>query len=184
MVCPTETEDCFTGECGDCPKAQLANLLTESVAIDLDEECSWFIWKKLNNKFDLHQLTGSLDSLLNEMEERWSQFLLHTYNNRQQREHIGHLRTQSAFKTFIVAQIDFSMNYTLLRQREVQQGFFSHHQATLFTVHLVTGAEHRDMAIISDCMDHSTAFVYGAQSLIVTFVKKHYPLVKKINYLR
>jgi hypothetical protein len=129
-------------------------------------------------------VTGSLDSLLNEMEERWPQFLLHTYYNRQQREYIGHLRAQLTLKTFIVAQIDFSMNYTLVRQREVQQGFFSQHQATLFTVHLVIGSEHCDMAIISDCMEHSTAFVYGAQNLIVRFVKKHYPLVKKINYLR
>ena len=39
------------------------------------------------------------------------------------------------------------MNYTLIRQREVQQGFFSQHQATLFTVHLTNGSEHRDIAL-------------------------------------
>ena len=76
------------------------------------------------------------------------------------------------------------MNYTLLRQREVQQGFFSQHKATLFPVHLIIGSEHRDLAIVSDSMEHTTAFVYCAQSLIVTFVKKHFPLAKKINYLR
>ncbi len=84
----------------------------------------------------------SVDSLLTEIEERWSASLLHTYYNRQQRDYIKELRTQSSDKTFIVAQIDFSMNYTLLRQREVQQGFFSQHQATLFTIHLAIGQEH------------------------------------------
>jgi hypothetical protein len=76
------------------------------------------------------------------------------------------------------------MNYTLLRQREVQQGFFSQHQATLFTAHLIIDSEHRDLAIVSNCMEHTTTFVYCAQKLIVTFVKKHFPAVKKINYLR
>ena len=66
----------------------------------------------------------------------------------------------------------------------MQQGFFSQHQATLFTIHLTIGPEHRDLAIVSNSMEHTTAFVYCAQGMIVEFVKKHYPLVKKINYLR
>jgi hypothetical protein len=184
MVCSVETEDCYIGECDNCPTAQLANILTEHIEMDFDEECSWTIWRKLNTKFDLHKVTGSLDSLLSEVEEQWPYFLRHTYYNQQQREYVKYLRTQSTNKSFIIAQIDFSMNYTLIRQREVQQGFFSQNQATLFTVHLIIGSEHQDMAIVSDCTEHTTAFVYCAQSMIVNFVKNHYPLVKKINYLR
>jgi hypothetical protein len=184
MVCSEQTEDCYIDECDDCPATELTTILTERIEINLDEECSWTIWKKLNNKFDLQKVIGSLNALLNEMEEQWSYFLLHSYYNRQQREYIKNLRAQSTKKTFIVAQIDFSMNYTLVRQREVQQGFFSQHQATLFTIHLVVGSEHRDEAIVSDSMHHNTAFVYCAQGVIVNFVKNHYRLVKKINYLR
>ena len=129
-------------------------------------------------------MTGSLDSLLVEIEERWPAFLLHTYCNRQQRDYIKETRTQSTDRTFIVAQIDFSMNYTLLRQREVQQGLFSQHQASLFTIHLTIGQQHRNLAIISDCMEHITLFVYCAQRILVQFVKKNFPLVEKINYVR
>ena len=121
---------------------------------------------------------------MNEIEEQWPYFLMHSYCNRQQREYITQLRVQSNKQNFIVAQIDFSMNYTLIRQHEVQQGFFSQHQATLFTIHLIIGNEHRDLAIVSNSMEHTTSFVYCAQRMIVEFVKKHYPLVKKINYLR
>ena len=76
------------------------------------------------------------------------------------------------------------MNYALMRQREVQQGFFSQHQVTIFTVHLTIGQQHRNLAIISDCMEHSTAFVYCAQKLIDQFITHNIPLVKKINYVR
>ena len=131
------------------------NILMNRNDIDLDDDCSWTIWKKVNNKFDLQQMTGSVDSLVTEIEERWSAFLLHAYSNRQQHDHI---------KTFVVAQIDFSMNYTLMRQREVQQGFFSQHQVTIFTVHLTIEQQHRNLAIISDCMEHTTAFFYYAQN--------------------
>jgi hypothetical protein len=152
--------------------------------IDLDDDCSWTIWKKVNNKFDLQHMNGSVESLVTEIEERWSAFLLHAYSNRQQRDYIKELRSRSSINTFIVAQIDFSMNYALMRQREVQQGFFSQHQVTIFTVHLTIGQQLRNLAIISDCMEHSTAFVYCAQKLIVQFAKHNFPLVKKINYVR
>jgi len=142
------------------------------------------VWKKVNNKFDLQQITGSVDSLLTEIEDKWDVFLFHVYCNRQQREYIKELREKSTYKTFLVPQIDFSMNYTLVRQREVQQGFFSQHQATLFTIHLTVGQEQRNLAIISDYMEHTTSFVYCAQKILVGFIKKNFPLIKKINYVR
>ena len=152
--------------------------------MDLDEECGWTMWKKVNNKFDLQQITGSVDSLLTEIEDKWDVFLFHVYYNRQRREHIKELREKSTDKTFLVAQIDFSMNYTLVRQREVQQGFFSQHQATLFTIHLTVGQVQRNLAIVSNYMEHTTSFVYCAQQILVRFIKQNFPLVKKINYVR
>ena len=130
------------------------------------------------------KVTGSLNSLLNEIEDRWPYFVLRSYCNRQQREYITQLQAQSNKQDFIIARIDFSMNYILIRQHEVQQGFFSQYQATLFTIHPTIEPEHRDLAIVSNSMEHTTAFVYCAQGMIVEFVKKHYPLVKKINHLR
>jgi hypothetical protein len=103
MVCTIQKEQCFNGLCDDCPMEKITDILTRNNVIDLDDECSWTLWKKVNNKFDLQQIIGSI----------------HTYCTRQQRDHIKQLRSQSTDKTFVVAQIDFSMNYTLIRQREV-----------------------------------------------------------------
>ena len=184
LVCTAQQEECFIGECDNCPIEKLVNILTQNNAMDLDEECGWTMWKKVNNKFDLQQITGSVDSLLTEIEDKWDVFLFHVYCNRQQREHIKELREKSTDKTFLVAQIDFSMNYTLVRQREVQQGFFSQHQATLFTIHLTVGQVQRNLAIVSNYMEHTTSFVYCAQQILVRFIKQNFPLVKKINYFR
>ena len=184
MVCTVEKEDCFNETCQNCPEETIIEIIIGNNIIDMDDECSWTIWKKMKNKFDLQYIIGTVDSLLTTIEESWPILLLHTYYSRQQRDYIKGLRSQSTDKTFIVAQMDFSMNYTLIRQREVQQSFFSHHQATLFTIHITIGREHRNLAIISDHLEHTTAFVYCAQKILVQFTKKKFPLVQKINYIR
>ena len=184
MVCAISNENCFNGECDDCPTKSITDILTDNNIMDVDDECSWNLWKNVNNKFDLQQMSGSSDSLLTEIEERWPLFLLHTHINREQREYAKDLRCQSTDKTFVVAQIDFSMNYTLVRQRGVQQVFFSQHQVILFTIHLTIGKEQRNLAIISDYMEHTTVFVHCAQKILTHFIKKNFPLVKKINYVR
>ena len=84
MICSDETEDCFGGNCGHCPNDNLIDILTNENEIDLDDNCSWTLWKKVNNKFDLQRVVGSVDSLLTEIEERWSDL----YYNRQQRDYI------------------------------------------------------------------------------------------------
>ena len=178
MVCVTQKEECFSGLCNDYPIKNITNIFTHNSAIDLDEEGSWTLWKRFNNKFYLQQMIISVDFLLAEFEERWLAFLLHTYCNRQQREYIKQLRNYSTDKTFVVVLINFSTNYTLIRQREVQQGFFSQHQATLFTIHLTIGQEQRNLAIISNCMEHIAVFVYCTQKILVQFIKKNFPLVK------
>ena len=184
MVCTVEKEEYFNGICEDCPPETIIDTLISNNIVNMDDECSWARWKKVNNKFDLQHMSGSVDSLLTEIEESWSTFLLHTYRNRQQRDYIKELRGRSTNKAFAIAQIDFSMNDTLIRQRELQQGFFSQHQVTLFTIHLTIGQEHRNLAIVSDYMEHTTAFVGCAEKLLVQFIKKNFPLVKKINYVR
>ncbi len=85
------------------------DILTNENEIDLDDNWSWTLWKKVNNKFDLQRVVGLVYSLLTEMEERWSAFLLHVYCNRQQRHYIKEIRSQST----AIAQMEFSMNYTL-----------------------------------------------------------------------
>ena len=81
-------------------------------------------------------------------------------------------------------QIDFAENYKFVRQRAPQSAHWNTDQATLFTIHFKIGTEHRCMVIISDYMSHDSKFVWLAQEDIVNFLKKHYPRVKKINYVR
>ena len=70
MVCQDDMEDCFINECEHCSTKSIVNILTNNINVDFDDSCSWTIWKKLNNKFDLQQMTASTEALLAQMEEQ------------------------------------------------------------------------------------------------------------------
>ena len=185
IVCTSPVEDCFLGDCAKCNNITPSSVLRRQLdTSDEDDKCSWSVWKLVDKKIDLHQIRGTIASLLYEIDESWSAFLAHSYFNREQRNFINELRIKSSHLSYAVVQIDFAENYTLLRQREVQAAHWNNQQATLFTVHIKIGNEHKNMVIISDYMRHDTAFIYCAQRLIIDYLRKHYPEVKKVNYLR
>ena len=139
-------------------------------------------------------------AMLDSLDELWPQFLLHHYTTVQQRDYIRHIKDASSENGVAVVQLDFAENFSLISQTEIQSAHWSHHQATIFTVHIKLGAGHRNLAIISNYMQHTTEFVYCAQSkcsfrwretgcrfvllgIITRFIKTKYQNVKEINYV-
>ena len=185
MVCNIPAEDCFLGVCDQCNDRSPSLILKGHFnTIDEDDKWSWSSWKTSNRKVDFNQIRGTITSLLNEIDEKWTLFLLHNYSNREQRTYINDLRLRSSNSSYVVVQLDFAENYTFIRQREVQAAHWNNQQATLFTIHIKIGDSHKNIVVISNYMHHDTAFVYCSQRLIVEFIKRHYPHVIKINYLR
>ena len=185
VVCAIPLEDRLLGTCDRCNDVSPSSVLLRHFDdIDEDDAWSWSLWKAINKKVDLHEIRGTIASLLTEIDEQWPVFLLHSYCNREQRAFIDEIRTKSSNASFVVVQMGFAENYTFIRQREVQAAHWNNQQATLFTIHIKIGKSHSNIVIISDYMHHDTTFVYCAQRLVVEFVKNHFPEVKKIMYLR
>ena len=184
VICGIPQEDCYTRECESCGENLPSNFLSLNREIDENDICSWSKWKTFDNRVDFQAYSGSISLLLREINTQWSKFLLHSYCTQAQREYIAQIRSQSSSQSYVVAQIDFAENYTFVRQREPQSAHWNNTQATLFTIHLKIGLNHKNLCIISDYRSHDTAFVYVAQKYITDFVKRNYPSVTMINYLR
>ena len=82
-----------------------------------------------------------------------------------------------------MVQLDFAQNFSLIVQREIQSAYYSRRQATILTIYIRIGDEHRNMVIISDYHAHDTRFVYSVQKYIVDFIRKQYPNIYKVNYV-
>lgn len=138
--------------------------------------------------------------MLDSLDELWPQLLFHHYTTVEQRDYISKIKDASSEHDTVVVQMDFAENFSLISQTEIQSAHWAHRQATIFTVHIKMGKGHRNLAIISDYMHHTTEFVYYAQGeyilrwfgrspqsfllgIITTFLKTKYPRVKQINYV-
>ncbi|CAF1022728.1 unnamed protein product [Adineta steineri] len=183
IVCGIPGEDCYNGRCDTCGIISPSDILLQNIMIDDDEQFPWSQWITANNKIDLLHINGSVSSFLDEINNKWKQFLLHWYITTVQKEYIKSIRLNSSFTTHIVAQLDFAENYSIFYQREIQSYHWNNDQVTIFTVQLKVGSVHKNIVIISNYMLHNTAFVYVAQSIIVNYIKQHFPFIQIINYL-
>ncbi|CAF4451074.1 unnamed protein product, partial [Rotaria sp. Silwood2] len=128
--------------------------------VEIQNSVSWSIWKKLNSRYELLHLTGIFRALLEEIDDLWPNFITHSFHTREQRDYIALIKEKSSITTFAVVQ-----------------------QATIFTVYIRIGEEHRNLVIISDYLAHDTRFVYSGQKIIIDFLRKEYPNIFKINYV-
>ncbi len=99
-------------------------------------------------------VTEAVDTLLDKMPD----FLAHVFIKRQQshcfQEKLANIPEGSA-----VIQVDFSDNYSLQQQGEIQSAYWSQKQLTLFTVCVWTHDGKRSMVFVSDDLDHDKTSV-------------------------
>ena len=182
-VCEQAVEDCYYRTCSKCKNSKLSEILIGDTQIDLQEKTNWSSWKKIHNRYELVHSNGSFDVLLKEIDDLWSSYITHNFCTHKQREYIVLLKEESHLSKYIVIQMDFAQNFAFVIQQEVQCAFYFRQQATLFTIYIRVGDEHRNMVIISDSLTHDNKFVHAAQKILIEFIKVEYPNVPVINYV-
>ena len=182
-ICTIPSERCYYRLCTNCLHLKASDILSDGIDVEIQDSASWSIWKKLNSRYELLHLTGTFRALLEEIDDLWPNFITHSFYTREQRDYIALIKEKSSITTFAVVQVDFAQNFVFVTQREVQSAYYSRKQATIFTIYIRIGEEHRNMVIISDYLAHDTRFVYSAQKIIIQFLRKEYPNIFKINYV-
>jgi hypothetical protein len=183
-VCLSPSEDCYYRRCDDCCNSVVSDLFVTNDEIDEQGDTAWSFWSTVNNRIELQHRSGSFRSLIEQLNTIWPAFITHTYCTRQQREYIKSIKIDSSLTTFAVIQLDFAENFSFIIQKEIQSAYWNKKQATVFTVFMKIGDDHRNMVIISNYMAHDTTFVYCCQKLITMFIHENFPSVCKINYVR
>ena len=184
-VCCVPTENCYYRMCDKCSSVNVSNLLwNKDDSINEKTEVTWSLWVMINNRVELQHFNASLLSLIEQLNSHWTAFITHTYVTRQQRDYIKTTRINSNLTTFATIYMDFAENFSFIVQNEIQSAYWNQKQATIYTVVINVGNSHRNIIIISNCMVHDTKFVYCIQQLLMKFVRKEYPTIHKMNYIR
>lgn len=183
MICENNSIDCYLGDCTNCNTNLPSRFFIEQLktqGINDDEEITWVTWEKTDKRTELQRHTTSILTLLDKFDCLWDKFLIHHLITIEQRDYIKKIKLESSDKGTAVIQLDFAENFVLFSQTAVQSSFWGQQHATIFTVHVKIGTGHRNIVFISDYLKHTTEFVYQAQLIIVEFIKKWYPNVKRL----
>lgn len=102
VICDQPTDGCFLNTCNRCNKGLPSSVLQHYfIIVDEGDEWTWSIWKTTNKKVDLHHIHGSIVSLLDEIDQQWRRFVIHSYFNREQRSYINNLRLLSSDTSYV-----------------------------------------------------------------------------------
>lgn len=200
MLCQPPTEQCFFSECDGCRDELPSDTLHQETngEISGEDDACWMTWsqkladrletdedqKPATKKLMMQRVSGSVNDLIDEFDAQWSRFATHHFNTGQQIAYIKQIKLSANERRAVVVEMDFSENYHLLVQHEVQQAHYNTAQATIFTLNIRVNAQtHHSMAIISDCLEHDVKFVHAAQKVISQFVRDEYPRVRNLNYV-
>jgi hypothetical protein len=183
-ICAAPSEDCYYRRCDHCTDKNVSDLFISDHDVDEQPDAQWSIWTTRQNRTELQHRNGSFRSLVDQLNTLWPAFVTHSFVTREQRDYIKLIKTSSSLTSFAVAQIDFAENFSFVIQKEVQSAHWNQKQATVFTVFIKVGSDHRNMVIISNYMDHDTTFVYCALQQITRYIRENYPNINKINYVR
>ena len=170
-------------QCTNCCHLKASVILNDGIDVEIQGAAAWSMWKKLSTRYELLHVTDTFKALLEAIDNLWLNFITYSYYIREQRDYITFIKEKSSITAFAVTQFDFAQNFSFITQREIQSAYHSRQQATILTAYTKVGEEHRNMVFISDYLAHDTRFMYYAQKVIITFLKKEYPNVFNVVYV-
>lgn len=179
-VCAPESEKCMTGKCDVCSQ-KMATWLGGFQGPELNTEICWYEWaREEDHNEPSHKRrksatdngkpnapkkkmmkccrAGTVLAAIESLAEKLPEFLLHVFIKREQSNHFQ-TKLLSIPKGSAVIQVDFSENYTIQHQGEIQSAYWNQNQLTVFTICVWMHKEQKSMVFVSDDLDHDKTSV-------------------------
>ena len=102
-----------------------SDILANNVDLQLQESVSWSVWKKVVSRYELLHVTGSFQTLLQEIDNLWPSFVTHSFYTREQRGYISLIKEKSDFTTYAPVLVDFAQNFSFITEQEIQSAYYS-----------------------------------------------------------
>ena len=195
VVCSPESENCMMGNCETCQE-KMSQWFASFQGLSFNNEIFWYQWsrdgefnemahtRRKGNQESLNEVkgkqkriqkkchVGTVAEAVNSLKEKLPEFLIHVYIKREQSSFFQY-KLMSIPPQSAVIQIDFSENYALQHQGEIQSAHWNQSQLTLFTVCVWMRKETRRVVVVSDGLDHDKTSVLCFINHLLGDLKKH-----------
>ena len=178
LVCDDMNESCMFGDCDRCQN-EFQKQVVDKI-IDGTKVITWTLWSTSSSgHLEKVDYTGTVNECVNCLQTRIEHFLSHVFVKRQQAEFFRNTKENVSDKRGLL-QVDYSENFSIVEQNEIQSAHWSKKQLSVFTAHLWMQSNTYSMVIVSDDPSHDKWTVSKCMELILTKLKSLEPLLEEL----
>ncbi|CAH1712061.1 unnamed protein product [Chironomus riparius] len=175
--------DCAVGSCEKCHdfNTTLSQLLLPCC---IDEPVKWTKWVNVDGYLQKCNLPEkNVKDILIDFAASFEKYKIHRYLIITQHHVIDQLKRSNS-ESSVILHMDYSENFSVTSQDEIQSAFFKRKQISIFTgVALVGTTDTISFAIVNDDIKHQKEQVYHYIKLIVRHLRSMYPNLDSINFI-
>lgn len=181
VVCDPSSEICMSGTCKNCGSMEIFDTFVQQYEDSNAQEVTWYQWEVSEEKKIFKVVKeGSLWDAICELRAQIPYFLVHSYLMEKQSSYFQHLK-QCTSPTKGVLQVDFSENFQIAFQDEVQSAHWTNNQVSLYTAVAWVNGEVHSYAVGSDYMNHDKYAVHVFHEKILADLKCKHASLEEID---
>ena len=191
IVCNTENRICMIHRCDSCPgKEALLKFLQNSFTdLEPDNTIIFQQWRS-TDRSDLEHIEMEAYDFFEFLTNLIDKLTIHSYICKCQARYLKQLKNElNQMQNVCVVLTDFSENYTMTVQDEVQSFHFNKPQCTIHPLVLYLPSPdqsspciQQNLAFFSDDLNHDTSFVFAMQKQLACYLKTKYPFIQAVEY--
>ncbi|CAF1101340.1 unnamed protein product [Adineta ricciae] len=143
-------------------------------------QITWSQWANENGRAEKREFSGSVGEAALLLKSKVEQFLYHVYIKREQSNYFEKLKADVTDEK-IVLQVDFSENFNMKEQDEVQSAHWNSKSLSIFTAFIWSKNENFSFALPSSDLTHDKFVVDAALAIILNHIATKLPNIKEIN---
>ncbi len=184
VVCDPDSEDCMVNDCPNCKDGQLFYLNFKLPPEYLDEKVSFSQWEEVEGYITRVSNRATVREVQEILLGKLPRFLWHHFVKRKQSE--SYERDKMTAKdesrpTECTLQMDFSENFTIIQQQEIQSANWKKKYISLYTVVVWYGNVCISWVIVSDELCHDKKSVMAYTHTVIEKIKKDFPSITTVR---
>ena len=190
LMCAEPTDDCYLGLCRDCShrKQDLETCLKTGFKEEKMKSVQYDRWESTDRPEKIHK-TVPVSEFSKELIDSLDSMKTHHLIYKKQYESFIQQKENLPTDEVIVVG-DFSENYSIPNQDEIQSAYFSHRSVTIHPFVTYYREEedrelkvkHQSTVMVTDNLNHDTNAVATFQPRLINDLKGQVPGLRKINY--
>ena len=182
LVCDDANEECMMHQCVTCQHfftQKIENKIRSTTSLS---SITWQQWINNGHRSTKSDFTGTIRQCVAVLGTKVSSFLSHTWVKRKQAKHFEFLKANvSTIK--ILAQVDYSENFAIGFQDEIQSAHWSKKQLSVFTAHAwLANSESKSFTFISDDITHNKYTVHACLERLLSMLQSSVPDLQEVHF--